>query len=66
MATMRAQHLLNQHVMGMSCMAMSAAFPSTVVEAAEASMVALHLLFCKCSASMVAILLLSQLCQHGG
>ena len=34
MATMLAQHLLNQHVMGMSCMAMFAAFPSTIMEAA--------------------------------
>ena len=33
MANTLAQHLLNQQVMGMSCMAMIAAFPSTIMEA---------------------------------
>ena len=31
---MLAQQLMNQHLMGMSCMAMFAAFPSTIKEAA--------------------------------
>ncbi len=32
MATMLAQHLLNQQVLGMRFMAMFAAFPSTIME----------------------------------
>ena len=34
MATMLAQHLLNQQRIGMSCMAMFAAFPPTITETA--------------------------------
>jgi hypothetical protein len=58
-----AQHLLNQQVMGMSCMAMLAAFPSTIMKSTTTEPA-----FSRCCASMVAIHLLfwQIFCQHGG